>query len=232
MRSPQVLGYPPRRQKAEVLFENIVEEIKLFGIEMVVIDDAQYLLASRYRETVNGTLGFLLQLADAKACNVLVAGHPVIEDVISANDPVFNRGSFPHGFIDPHDWADQQSQDEFRTVLDEIDKWLPFEKRSNLASKTLSPHLYRVSGGLVGMIMNHVRPAAHLAMNEGAPCITTAHLIAASTTLRRTGDPYVPFHGTLAPGETVDRHYDPEEEEDPPAIGRGPLRRKTRSGIR
>lgn len=79
--------------------------------------------------------------------------------------------------------------EEFRLLLSKIDARLPFKEPSVLHhSSAVAADVHAFTGGSIGRVMNLVREAAALAMNDGAACIMLDHFARCAPSLVRLGD--------------------------------------------
>jgi hypothetical protein len=187
----------PRAGSIRMHLDRVVDEIRDHGIELVIIDDAQELLVSRSHKSIDEASGFILSAAESNACNVVLVGTEDISKAVLANAHMYRRGSFPRSIIQPYRWQIASERKSFSFLLTAIDDRLPFRRPSELADPSLAAHFYKVSGGLIGIIMNYVRDAAFMAMNENADQVTIEHLRRAAAMRRVPGDPYMPFQSTV-----------------------------------
>ena len=198
-------GLPNARSKgASESQRDLVEDIREFGIELVVIDDAQNLLVrNKFLSTVQEALGTIVAIS--AACNVILVGTPDITQVVAARGDAYGRGGWPHHVLQPFDWGDQEQRKQFRFLLQMIDDRLPFREPSRLAATDVAAHFWRVShGGILGWIHNYIRPAAALAINERADRIEVEHLQRAAQDLRKIDDKYEPFMSVVSTTDPAD----------------------------
>jgi hypothetical protein len=179
------------------LLTMIIDEIVVNDVELVIIDDAQFLLASKWHKTRDDTLGFVIGLAERNVCNVVLAGTDDIGKVIRADTHAFGRGSFPNREIQAYSWTRAEERKQFTFLLAAIDQHLPFARRSGLATPEIAAHLYRVSDGLIGRVMDYVRDAAVFAMEDKSQSIDVAHFRRAAQDHRVPGDYFEPFASTI-----------------------------------
>lgn len=192
-------GLPNAKSKgASDCQRDLVDDIMQFGIELVVIDDAQNLLVkNKFLSTAQEVLGSIVAIS--AACNVILVGTTDITPFVTARGDAYGRGGWPHHVLDPFDWGDAEGRKQFRFLLQMFDDRLPFREPSRLAATDLAAHFWRVSrGGIVGWIHNYLRPAAALAINERADRIEVEHLRQAAQELRAVDDGYEPFASAVS----------------------------------
>jgi hypothetical protein len=122
---------------------------------------------------------------------VLLVGDHKIDDFVNGIDAFANRGynSVPLAPLS----GGKDDMKRFAGLLRSIDKRLPFRNLSGLDDPVIVEHLFRYSEGMVGRVMNVVRPAAYLALNAGTSHILIEHLREAVSTRMRKGESFKYF---------------------------------------
>lgn len=218
------LGDAPRRA-AKWLLDAVMEEVVAYGIELVVIDDVQFVLTNRVGGTAAAVQGFLKNLANRQTCNVVLAGDQTVEDVIRSVPHLEGRGGFPVEHVRPYAWSTAGGTGDFGMLLDRIDNRLPFLLPSMLSLPSTAAHLHRLSGGIIGRVMNIVGAAAFAAMGDGASAVGVDHLRAAAQRTMRLGDPYQPFETDPAAPAPKKAAPEPTQGAEPTLTKRPPRRR-------
>ncbi|UNK39132.1 ATP-binding protein [Shinella sp. H4-D48] len=178
----------PAKIKTQARMNMVLDRLRQVRTELVILDDAQFLFLGRTRSYLSGFQSFLKQLADLRTLNVLLIGEESVHDVIAGVDYLEGRGGFKREVLKPLGDAGKEF-DDFRLLLSKIDARLPFKEPSVLhGSSAVAADVHAFTGGSIGRVMNLVRDAAALAMNDGASCIMLDHLRRSSTTLVRLGD--------------------------------------------
>jgi hypothetical protein len=139
------------------------------------------------------SLGFIKAILDADVCGVLCAGRSPLYKTLQSITQLAGRGGLPNFTISPYRWRFANERERIHLLLNSIDDRLPFRKKSGLGSPELAPHFYKVSKGLVGLIMNYVEDAAAEAINDGSDCIKRDHLVYAATIRKEPGETFTPF---------------------------------------
>lgn len=224
------LGLPrPPREQTSTMFETVVDEIEHHGIELLAVDDAQFLLRSSRSSTVKEVFGFLVQLAERRCCSILLVGTEDVASAVEGNAHADGRGGFPKIHVDPYAWSEPEGRENFLLLLQAIDDRLPFASPSGLAHPVIAAHLYKMSGGLIGRVMNVVVDAAHAALCDRADRVEVDHLREAATTRLRSGSRYVPF------STKIDMELPIPEELDDEPVDRDPRpslsKRRRRSAL-
>lgn len=161
------------------------------GTELVVFDDAHFLLSAKrqagaFKSLVKG-------IADLRSCNVLLVGLPEMQAVVEGDAQLSGRGDFPHWETLPLRWEIDEEREQFTLLLNGIDERLPFRNLSNLADANIVADFYDATGGIIGRVMNLICDAALRAINDSTACIMDYHLEAAAKARLKAGATYVPF---------------------------------------
>lgn len=178
----------PAKIKTQARMNTVMDRLRQVRTQLVILDDAQFLFFGRTRGHLSGFQSFLKQLADLHTLNVLLVGEESIREVIEGVDYLEGRGGFKKEVLKPLGDAGKEFED-FRLLLSKIDARLPFKEPSILhGSSAVAADVHAFTGGSIGRVMNLVRAAAALAMNDGASCIMLDHLRRSSETMSRIGD--------------------------------------------
>lgn len=155
--------------------------------QLLIIDDAQYLFFDR---PDNGAAMFKLvkTIVDYGELAVMLVGEERIVDYVHSIDAFENR-SFNADVLQCLS-ASADDLLRFSKLLGSIDRRLPFANLSGLDDKYLAEHLYRYSRGQIGRVMNILRPAAYLALNDGSSRILVEHLQKVVATRLKKGDDF------------------------------------------
>ncbi len=156
--------------------------------ELLIIDDAHYLFFERTDKTAANMFKLVKTIADFNALSIVMVGEDKIDDYVFSIKAFAGRG-YNKETIEPLT-AGKKDMEKFGMLLGSIDRRLPFANLSNLDDPYVTEHLYRFSGGMIGQVMNIVRPAAFIAMNDGSSHIRIEHLRKAVSTRMSTGDTF------------------------------------------
>jgi hypothetical protein len=159
--------------------------------QLLIIDDAQYLFFDRTDKTAASMFKLVKTIADFNALSVVLVGEERINDYVYSIDAFANRG-YNWQVIKPLT-AGKKDMEKFSKLLGSIDRRLPFTNLSGLDNDHVAEHLYRFSGGMIGRVMNIIRPAAFAALNDGSSHIMIEHLRTAVSTRLRKGDTFSYF---------------------------------------
>jgi len=155
--------------------------------QFLVIDDAQYLF---YDRPDNGAAMFKLvkTIVDYNALAVMLVGEERISDYVHSIDAFENRGY--NADVLQSLGAGKSDMQRFSALLGSIDKRLPFANLSGLDDEYIAEHLYRYSKGQIGRVMNIIKPAAYLALNNGSSRILVEHLRKVIASRLKKGDDF------------------------------------------
>lgn len=136
--------------------------------ELLILDEFQHFIdrdSSKILKTISDWLKMLMN--EAKLPIVLI-GMPVSVRVLDAqgNEQLKRRFSMRES-LKPFAWTDEGSDQTFRKFLKMLDGQLPLVESSNLADRETAFRLHCATGGEMYRIMNLVRAAAALAIDEG-----------------------------------------------------------------
>lgn len=199
------LGYASiPKVKTDALMAMVIDALPDHSVELIVLDDVDNALHSHRTGYAGKILAFIKGILDKDCCNVLCAGRPELYTSLAAAGQIKGRGGLQQSVLEPYRWQVQDEREQVRLLLDEIDERLPFAEKSGLANPDLAAHLYAVSGGVVGEIMNYIRPAAFEAINDRAGRIERDHLIHVAKMLMAPGAKFVPFRDAVDPQRLID----------------------------
>ncbi|WP_430257345.1 ATP-binding protein [Neorhizobium sp. IRS_2294] len=178
----------PAKIKTQARINMVLDRLRQVRTELVILDDVQFLFLGRTKSHLSGFQSFLKQMADLQTLNVLLVGEESVRDFIAGVDYLEGRGGFKREVLKPLGDAGKEFED-FRLLLSKIDARLPFKEQSVMhGSSAVAADIHAFTGGSIGRVMNLVRDAAALAMNDGTACIMLDHLRRSSETLVRVGD--------------------------------------------
>lgn len=164
-----MLGRVPPRAQTYALKAQALDLMGYADVRALVIDEFQHVLkgSSREREQM---LGLIKNLSNELQIPLICAGLPEVRQVLL--EDMQYAGRFASFELPP--W---RLNGEFRRLLGNFERTLPFVRPSRLDSDENAPIIYSGSdNGLLGWIWLRVREAARLAIEQGMPCIETEHL--------------------------------------------------------
>lgn len=196
--------------KTDALMAIVIEALPDHGVELIIFDDVDNALKSQRTGYAKKILAFIKGILDKDCCNVLCAGRSELYGILAAADQIKGRGGLKQTVLEPYRWQVRDEREQVRLLLDEIDERLPFARKSGLADPDLAAHLYAVSGGVIGQMMNYVEPAAYEAMNDRANRIERDHFIHVAKSLMAPGTSFVPFRDKVDPQRLIDEATEKE----------------------
>lgn len=155
------------------------------GICMVCIDEVQH-LRGKTKPIVNHDAADTLKvLLSELTIPFVLVGTPELQSIIDSNTQLRRRMA---GRVDfhPFDVADRGDFREWTAILRKLDEHLPFERSSRLYDRVLAQAIHTATGGLVGRVVQLIRLAGAMAIDDGALCIGVRHLEAARDELAST----------------------------------------------
>jgi hypothetical protein len=179
--------------KTPALITACYRRLVLAKTELVIVDDAHFLLLEPKGRALATFKSLIKGIADLNACNVLLSGLPRLQAFVESDSQLCGRGDFPHWSVKPLDWATREEREQFILLLHGIDTRLPFRKSSGLASAGHAADFYRATGGMIGRVMNIIKDAAYRAINDDSACIMIDHLRIAAQARMKVGESYRPF---------------------------------------
>lgn len=161
--------------------------------ELLIIDDAQYLFYERTSKTAANMFKLIKTVVDYNTLSVMLVGEERVSEYVNSIDAFVNRGYNSHVLKALS--AGKSDMKRFEKLLGAIDRRLPFANLSGLDDPYIAQEMYRYSNGMIGRVMNLVRPAAFKAINQGTSMIMIEHFREAVATRRRKGDVHDYFGG-------------------------------------
>jgi hypothetical protein len=150
-----------------------VDRLRKCKSRLVILDDSQFMfIEQRSSFAAREMFGFVKDIVDTKEISVLLVGDTDIDKFVYSID-AFRRREYRSETLNPltNSAADLEL---FGDLLKSIDRRLPFRQSSSLDQHRDHFHLY--SNGQIGFVINIVRDAAYLALNDRSACILIHHL--------------------------------------------------------
>lgn len=144
------------------------------GVELIILDEFQHLISNK-SDTSNRVL---LELAKTIKVMIIETGIPIImvgtgrANIVFDVDKEVSRRFHFSVEMRPFVLDSEENEKTFRMFLGQVDKLLPFETRSKLASKELAIRMYAASNGFIDDIMRIIHAAGEEAIEDQASCIT------------------------------------------------------------
>ena len=139
--------------------------LKKLKVEFIIFDEFQHFLDHGKHDSLLSVSDWLKRFIDDAYVPCLLMGLPRCEAILQVNEQLRRRFSsrieLPSFSLDT-----EFGENEFRTVLKEIDKALPNEKLSGLDEDTFFQRLFFASNGLLGYLRKLITCAFELMVLE------------------------------------------------------------------
>lgn len=134
----------------------------------IILDEFQHFIDRDSLKVLKTISDWLKLLIDNSKVSVILMGMPYSHVILDArgNEQLKRRFSLRR-HIEPFGWGGNASEQEgFRNFLKLIDGQLPFNKKANLAGKTLAFRFYCATNGVIFYVMDIIRMAALSAIEQ------------------------------------------------------------------
>ncbi|MEH7747329.1 TniB family NTP-binding protein [Neobacillus drentensis] len=162
----EMLGDPfPTRGTIGNKNHRLVKLIKDCKVELIMLDEFQHFV-SRERYKINYEVADCFKsLINRTQVPVVLFGLEEAEEVIESNPQLLRRFSYRCPMA-PFSYNTPQGVNEFRTLLGQIDKNLPFKEHSNLADADIADRIMYATNGVMNSVMKIIRDAALRAVKD------------------------------------------------------------------
>jgi len=147
-------------------------------VKIIILDEFQHLISSKSKKVLNDIADTIKTLINETKVPVILVGTTKANAVFAENPELARRLSEKID-LKPFSIKDETSFNTFRKFLAEVDKLLPFNEKSFLATKEIAIRMYAASNGFIDDMMRVIHDAGYMAISEGADSITLEHLIEA-----------------------------------------------------
>ena len=144
-------------------------------VEVIIIDEFQHLIDNKTQRVIGLVADWIKMFIEITKIPVILIGMPESEAILHQS-PQLRRRFLTKKRLTPFLWDSEANRNEFRKFLAEVDKSLPFDVYSNLASEEIAYRLFVASQGTAANIMSLIKHAAYDAIRHNHPCLTLAHL--------------------------------------------------------
>jgi Cdc6-like AAA superfamily ATPase len=144
-------------------------------VKIIILDEFQHLISSKSKKVLNDIADTIKTLINETKVPVILVGTTKANAVFAENPELARRLSEKID-LTPFSISDPSSMTTYRKFLAEVDKLLPFQTLSRLATKEMSMRMYAASNGYIDDIMRIVHDAGYTAIYDGAESITIEHL--------------------------------------------------------
>jgi hypothetical protein len=142
--------------------------LKELKTELIILDEFQHFIDRDSLKVLKTISDWLKVLIDNSKIPVVLMGMPYSHIILDSrgNEQLKRRFSLRR-FIEPFGWGGtNEAQKDFRNFLKLVDSELPFNKRSNLAGKTMAFRFYCATNGVISYVMDIVRMATLTAIEQ------------------------------------------------------------------
>lgn len=151
-------------------FRKFLKELKT---ELIILDEFQHFIDKDSLKILKTVSDWLKLLIDNTKIPVVLMGMPYSHIILDTrgNEQLKRRFSLRRA-IEPFGWGGKsEEQMDFRNFLKLIDDELPFNKKSNLADKTMAFRFYCATNGIIYYVMDIIRMAALSAIKQSLETI-------------------------------------------------------------
>ncbi len=142
--------------------KRLVGLFKDCGTQLLILDELQHLYDRDNNKLLYNASNWLKTfIKETEVATILVGLFGEAEQVVNIN-PQLSRLFGDPKMIPPFEW-----NDEFRSLLSDIEQLLPLKEPSHLDSDELASRCYVACDGLIGYLMTLIRGAAYLALTQG-----------------------------------------------------------------
>jgi hypothetical protein len=155
------------------------------GVQMLMLDELQHFVdRDSWKVLLSASNWLKAFIKELKIACILAGLEEEAEQVVNANSQLQSLFGKPYK-LEPFEWDTQLTGGDisFRSLIHSIEELLPLKDASNLASDDTDTawRCYVASGGLMGYLMELLRTATHLALEQGHECLDHELLSAAFT---------------------------------------------------
>jgi predicted AAA+ superfamily ATPase len=152
-------------------FRKYLKDLKT---ELIILDEFQHFIDKDSLKVLKTISDWLKLLIDNAKVPVVLMGMPYSRIILDTrgNEQLKRRFSLRRA-IEPFRWGETSGeQKDFRNFLKLVDSQLPFNKRAELAGKTMAFRFYCATNGVIYYVMDIIRVAALSAIKQSMETIT------------------------------------------------------------
>ncbi|WP_293759490.1 TniB family NTP-binding protein [uncultured Aquitalea sp.] len=150
---------------AELKSVRALELLKRCKVEMIVFDEFQHFLDHGWYNSLQAVADWLKSFIDKAEVPCVLMGLPRCEVILQVNEQLRRRFS-TRVELSRFSMETADEEREYRSVLMALDKRLPTEMLSDLASPDLAIRLYYASNGLIGYLRKLLTRSFELMVRE------------------------------------------------------------------
>lgn len=154
----------PRDWTANDVIERLAALVVEMGTELILIDEAHYVVRERNEEFTSDMAEFLKSLLNKVNAQIVLAGLPKLRDLRGHRQ--FWRRLEPDANLVPYDWQTLHGRVEFMTILAKFEELLGLPEASNLIDHEIAKRLYVATGGEIGILSKYLSQALTLALRS------------------------------------------------------------------
>lgn len=151
--------------------------LKKCKVELIILDEFQHFIDRKSLKVIQTLSDWLKNLLNDTAIPLALIGMPNSDTILDAKENVQLKRRFTlRETLEPFSWETVEQQTYFRTFLKILDESLPFMERSQLSDFNTAALIYTATAGVMNNVMNLIRRATALALQEGMEKIDLDHL--------------------------------------------------------
>lgn len=170
-----LLGIPTVTGRLSSLTDRIESQLKVQGVELLVLDEFQHLAEAGAEKTRSQTADWIKGLAKETRVPMVLVGMPSLAEVILANDQMSSITPYRRQ-LGNFTYDSPTSQAAFHSFLEEIDAKFPFRQTAGLGQPWLAEKLYSASSGNPRSLCLLLQQSAKYAIDKNAKSISIEHL--------------------------------------------------------
>lgn len=159
----EALGYSAEKMTAEDIISSIAKKVKLLGVELIILDEANHILQGR---ELNAVSEFLKSLLNRIGAGMVFAGLPGI-NAIAQSSTQFDRRLAPDVVLTPYDMTNLPERLEFLILMAALEAQLGLPEPSYLDDQNVARRIYTAARGEIGLVMKYLSQALFIANQEG-----------------------------------------------------------------
>jgi len=150
-------------------------QLKNTETRIIFLDEFQHFIDQATHKVQHHVTDWLKMVINDTRIGLVVAGLPSSNEVISQNEQLARRFQSPVK-LKRFDWSKLSDQNEFRTILYNIQRSLEEFSMPDLDSDEMALRIYVASGGLIGYVIKILREAISMALDTNSTNISLSTL--------------------------------------------------------
>jgi hypothetical protein len=144
---------------------------------LILFDEVNTVISETSQQALRHVRTLLRKLVDECHLNIVCIGLGEVHGLLAGDSQLTGRGGLPNHIVKPYSWDSEEERRLFRLLCDELDRRLPFDRRSKFGDPWFAERLFLSSGGgIVGRLTDFIYSAGCSALNDGAEGIEIGHL--------------------------------------------------------